>query len=339
MTPWISDGTPHQWITPAADPTHYKTGASMRNVPDMPDPGDGSQTFYWTNQQSARLMFYHDHAYGLTRLNVYAGEAAGYLVTDSNEEALLTGGVIPDLGGVYHWGIPLIIQDKTFVDAAQIPNQDPTWNWGTTPGVPRTGDLWFPHVYMPNQNPAVLNGSNPMGRWDYGPWFWPPITTLVHPPIPSLVPGVPDTPATPNPSLVPEAFMDTPVVNGTAYPYLNVDRRAYRFRILNACNDRALNLGLYYADTTLLTPTPVAGSEVKMVDAVPHHLIPPVTTPPTIPLCSAIQPVDPATEGRSVAGRRIGRQTVETAECLTPRLLVRRSFRSAPRAVSCPRRS
>ena len=33
-------------------------------------------TFYYTNQQSARLLFYHDHAYGITRLNVYAGEAA-----------------------------------------------------------------------------------------------------------------------------------------------------------------------------------------------------------------------------------------------------------------------
>ena len=37
-----------------------------------------SLTFFYTNQQSARLMFYHDHAYGITRLNVYAGEAAGY---------------------------------------------------------------------------------------------------------------------------------------------------------------------------------------------------------------------------------------------------------------------
>ena len=27
-------------------------------------------------------------------------------------------------------------------------------------------------------------------------------------------------PGTPNPSIVPEAFMDTPLVNGTAYPYL-----------------------------------------------------------------------------------------------------------------------
>ncbi|MHB1477809.1 MAG: cupredoxin domain-containing protein, partial [Coriobacteriia bacterium] len=63
-SPWISDGTPHQWITPAGENTPYPEGVSVRNVPDMPDPGDGSMTFYYTNQQSARLMFYHDHSYG-----------------------------------------------------------------------------------------------------------------------------------------------------------------------------------------------------------------------------------------------------------------------------------
>ena len=33
-------------------------------------------------------MFYHDHAWGITRLNVYAGEAAGYLLTDAMEQKL-----------------------------------------------------------------------------------------------------------------------------------------------------------------------------------------------------------------------------------------------------------
>lgn len=90
-TPWISDGTPYQWITPAGEFTTYPKGVSVYNVPDMPDPGDGSQTFFYTNQQSARLMFYHDHAHGITRLNVYAGEAAGYLVTDQQETDMITG--------------------------------------------------------------------------------------------------------------------------------------------------------------------------------------------------------------------------------------------------------
>ena len=89
ITPWISDGTPHQWITPAGEDTAYPKGVSVSNVPDMPDPGPGAETFFYTNQQSARLMFYHDHAWGITRLNVYAGEAAAYLLTDPMEQSLI----------------------------------------------------------------------------------------------------------------------------------------------------------------------------------------------------------------------------------------------------------
>ena len=124
-------------------------------------------------------MFYHDHAHGITRLNVYAGEAAGYLITDQVEQDMIAG---TDLAGVNPTGlkvlpdvgIPLIIQDKTFVDASTIYAQDPTWNWGTTPGTGVTGDLWYPHVYVPAQNPGAPDGVNPFGRWPYGPWFWPP---------------------------------------------------------------------------------------------------------------------------------------------------------------------
>ena len=139
-TPWISDGTPHQWITPAHESTPWPQGVSVRNVPDMVGAAkpanvpecsaadDGCQTFYYTNQQSARLMFYHDHAWGITRLNVYAGEAAGYVIGDATEKKLVDDGTIPsDM-------IPLVIQDRTFVpDAAQLAQQDPTWNsdrWG-----------------------------------------------------------------------------------------------------------------------------------------------------------------------------------------------------------------
>jgi len=281
FVPWISDGTPHQWTTPAGESTSYPKGVSVYNVPDMPDPGDGSLTFYYNNQQSARLMFYHDHSYGITRLNVYAGEAAGYLLTDQVEQDLINGSnisgvnpssamVLPDLG------IPLVIQDRTFVDATTIAVQDPTWNWGTTPPIPNTGDLWMPHVYMPNQNPYDIDGINAFGRWHYGPWFWPPTTNLLQGPVPNpyydpLNPSPwepPEMPGTPNPSMAMEAFMDTPIVNGTAYPFLEVEPKAYRFRILNACNDRFLNLQLYqaYDPATLTVGT---GTEVKMVPAVP----------------------------------------------------------------------
>ncbi|HYL93411.1 MAG TPA: choice-of-anchor D domain-containing protein [Alphaproteobacteria bacterium] len=275
-TPWISDGTPHQWTVPAGENTPYKKGVSTKNVPDMAAAGDGAMTFYYPNQQSGRLLWYHDHSYGLTRLNVYVGEAAGYLLTDSVEDGLIDTGKIPGLGEVeYRYGIPLIIQDKTFVpDSNTLAVQDPTWNTATYGG---TGNLWFPHVYMPNQNPMDLSGANAMGRLDYGPWFWPPYTGLTHQPIVGTgTNGCPvgiTCPATPNPSLVPEAFMDTPVINGAAYPVLNVARKAYRFRVLNASNDRYWNLQLYYVD-------PLHPTEVKMVPAV-KNIVPnwPATWP------------------------------------------------------------
>ncbi len=256
ISPWITDGTPHQWITPANEDTPYPQGVSVVPVPDMDDSGDptdGIMTFYYTNQQSARLMFYHDHAWGITRLNVYAGEAAGYLLTDPTEQALLAdGGPLEGLG----LGIPLIIQDKTFVPSMeQLALQDETWDverWG---GV---GNLWLPHVYVPAQNPYDIEGVNPYGRWMYGPWFWPPTEAIEYGPIPNPYydptcdPDVewcepPEMPGTPYNSMGMEAFMDTPVVNGTAYPTLELEPKAYRFRILNAANDRFFNLSFFQA--------------------------------------------------------------------------------------------
>ena len=260
ISPWISDGTPHQWTTPAAESTPYPKGVSVVPVPDMDEPGPGEMTFYYTNQQSARLMFYHDHAWGITRLNVYAGEAAPYIITDDMEKRLLpasgdnpTGlGLLPGSAQT----IPLVIQDKTYVpNAAQLALQDNTWDtarWGGE------GSLWLPHVYSPAQNPGDSSGVNQFGRWAYGPWFWPPTSNVEYGPVPNpyfnpgcnpdetwceppLMPGVPYL------SMGMESFNDTPVVNGTVYPTLEVDPKAYRFRILNAANDRFFNLSLYKA--------------------------------------------------------------------------------------------
>jgi FtsP/CotA-like multicopper oxidase with cupredoxin domain len=265
VTPWISDGTPHQWVTPAGEKTDYPAGVSVSNVPDMPDPGPGAETFFYTNQQSARLMFYHDHAWGITRLNVYAGEAAPYLLTDATEQKLIgAGGALETVGT----GTPLVIQDKTFVPSpATMAKADPTWNYAKWGG---EGSLWTPHVYMPAQNPAAPSGANPLGRWFYGPWFWPPATNAKYPPIanpyydPLCNPDTatfcepPTIPSTPNVSVGMEAFDDTPIVNGTAYPTTTVDPKAYRYRILNAANDRSWNLSWYVADPTTGTLSEVA---------------------------------------------------------------------------------
>jgi len=218
-------------------------------------------------------MFYHDHAYGITRLNVYAGEAAGYLLTDSTENTLQGLGVLPGAipvnlaTGAPNLGaadlphlVPLIIQDKTFVPA-DINIQDNAWNpWRTANGIAGgvPGDLWFPHKYEPNQDPTILSGASLFGRWDYGPWFWPPTANITYPPVPNeyyLEDGALLRPATPNISTPMEAFQDTPVVNGMAYPFLDVEPKAYRFRILNAADDRFFNLQMYQATSIISSIT------------------------------------------------------------------------------------
>lgn len=276
-TVWISDGTPHQWITPAGESsnTTYPVGVSVQNVPDMPDPGDGSMTFFYSNDQSARMLWYHDHAYGITRLNVLAGMASGYFITDETEQGLIDDGVLPADQ------IPLIVQDKTYVDASTISTDDPTWNWGSTPGTPYTGDIWFPHVYVPAQNPSMVDGVNPTGRWHYGPWFWPPTVGIMYPPVanpyydPINAPWEnPTMPGTPDVSSGMEAFADTPLVNGTAYPTLEVDPKSYRFRILNAANDRFFNLQTYVADPAATSCDGRRFTEVRMVDAAPTDNFP-----------------------------------------------------------------
>lgn len=260
-SPWISDGTPHQWITPANESTPWPEGVSVVDVPDMATPGPGEMTFFYTNQQSARLMFYHDHAWGITRLNVYAGEAAPYIITDETDQALISSGTIPGADKT----IPLVIQEKTFVpQPEQMAWQDPTWDysrWG------EFGDLWYHHVYMPAQNPGSPGGMSSFGRWMYSPWFWPPqeakygpIANPYYDPAcdlddpatwqydeepwcePPMIPG------TPLISAGMEQFNDTPVVNGTAYPTVTLSPDSYRLRILNAANDRFWNLQWYVAD-------------------------------------------------------------------------------------------
>ena len=147
-TPWISDGTPHQWFVPAGDSTVYKNGPSFQNVPDMvtgvncaANPssacitpvGRGWLGYFLLYQPAERTpdvlprpCLRHYPPQRLCR------EAAPFILTDDVEEDLLagtnfTGGnpankqILPDLGGVYHYGIPLVIQDKTFVNDATTP--------------------------------------------------------------------------------------------------------------------------------------------------------------------------------------------------------------------------
>ncbi|TDC70772.1 hypothetical protein E1193_29575 [Micromonospora sp. KC606] len=273
QTGWISAGNPWQWVTPAGEITPYPTGPGLAHVPDMPPPGAGATTLYFPNEQSGRLMWLHDNTLALSRLTVYSGQLALYLLTDPAEQRLVADGVLPADQ------LPLVIQDKTFVpDDAQLAAQDPTWDrdrWGAR------GSLWHPHVYQPRQNPYRESGRNPTGRWDYGPWTTGagvevkvgPAPNPHHDPV-ATPEEPPQAPGVPHPGAVPAAYGDTPLVNGVAYPYLTVEPKAYRFRILNACADRSLNLAIYRArtDGPMWRPdgslADAGAGEVPMVEAV-----------------------------------------------------------------------
>ncbi|MFB3855522.1 MAG: multicopper oxidase family protein [Vicinamibacterales bacterium] len=198
LVPWPSDGGPFHWFNAGGT----VKGPSVVNW--LPGVVNGEQTMtddYWyPNTQTARLMWYHDHAVGITRLNAYAGLATGYILLDAEEAALMGSlGIPPGLG--IHPGtgpgtqvpphlrqLPGVIQDKVF-------NTD--------------GTLWYPNTYD--------------------------LTFFAL--TPTALP-------LPDPSLVPEFWGDTMLANGTVYPYVEVEPRRYRIRLLNACNTRFLSLRL-----------------------------------------------------------------------------------------------
>ncbi len=93
-----SDGGPEAWFTQG----FAEKGADWKH-----------ETYYYVNEQLPTTLWYHDHALGLTRLNVYAGLAGFYLLRDPAIEGPLN---LPS--GPYE--IPLVIQDRMFFQNGQL---------------------------------------------------------------------------------------------------------------------------------------------------------------------------------------------------------------------------
>ncbi|MHB8110969.1 MAG: multicopper oxidase domain-containing protein [Syntrophorhabdaceae bacterium] len=115
------DGGPDAWwlpvntIAPLAQGIGAPAGATAA----------GRATFTYPNTQQAGTIWFHDHALGATRLNVFAGMAGLHPIFDPanelpkvNEEGC-TGGAIC-LPAFPAYDIPLIIQDRSFDTAGQI---------------------------------------------------------------------------------------------------------------------------------------------------------------------------------------------------------------------------
>jgi FtsP/CotA-like multicopper oxidase with cupredoxin domain/regulation of enolase protein 1 (concanavalin A-like superfamily) len=230
-----SDGYPQAWFLPAANniPAGYSMKGSFFDDATGANPGNlGYADFRYRNDQAAATLWYHDHALGMTRNNVYAGPAGFWLVrggpyegaTDNVAQAPavlpgpapVAGDALLDLntpGNAVRNAIreiPIAIQDRSF-------NAD--------------GSLWYPssRVSFDGFN-GPYTGSNP-------------ISTDIAP-----IANV-------------EAFFNTMVVNGGTWPVLNVAPALYRFRLLNGCNSRMLNLSLRILDNNTELPFYQIGAE------------------------------------------------------------------------------
>lgn len=162
-----SDGLPEKWFTPGH-----------------------SVLYHYPNQQQAATLWYHDHALGITRLNVYAGLSGLYLLRDQQELSMN----LP--AGDYE--IPLVLQDRTLDDQGQL-------------------------VYAPTKEDGT---KAPPGVW------------------------------------APEFFGDLPVVNGAIYPFVEVEPRPYRLRVLNSANARFFRIYFNLARRVTDIPSLVAFHQI-----------------------------------------------------------------------------
>lgn len=227
-----SDGYTEAWYLPAAYniPAGYATTgtwyAKFRDIFRQKWGADwepGTAVYQYRNQQRATTLWYHDHALGITRLNVYAGPAGFYLLRGGSSDTMVgLPGPAPgaaDVPGTRYYEIPLAIQDRSF----------------------RTdGSLFYP------DNRAFFEGLKPEKLRIP---FMPEEVRYAD----GTTTGKSDVP----PIWNPEFFGNAMVVNGRTWPVQEVEPRRYRFRMLNGCNSRFLILRLISGDPTA-RPSPSA---------------------------------------------------------------------------------
>ena len=206
-----SDGYAEAWYLPdannipgghATEGTWYDFFAGKALAKFGETWGTGFATFQYPNKNRASTIWYHDHALGMTRLNVYAGPAGFYIIRGGPSDNVLdsrsgTRAVLPgpapalgDAPGMTYYEIPIAIQDRSF-------NTD--------------GSLFYP------DSREFFDGATASD-----PGFIP-YTDL-------------------SPIWNPEFFGNMMMVNGNTWPYEVVEQRRYRFRFLNGCQSRFLIL-------------------------------------------------------------------------------------------------
>jgi FtsP/CotA-like multicopper oxidase with cupredoxin domain len=132
-----SDGGPEAWFT--------ANGIHGDDYNTVKPTSSNSAVFYYPNEQLPTTLWYHDHALGMTRINVMSGLAGFYLLRDYNR---YTDYVAPRLPkGKYE--IPIAIQDRSF-------NTDGSMWFPTIGNNPDVHPYWQPEFFG---NTIMVNGK------------------------------------------------------------------------------------------------------------------------------------------------------------------------------------
>jgi len=207
-----SDGYAEAWYLPAAGdiPPGYATEGTWYDFFSRKaagaygvEWGPGYAAFQYPNENRASTIWYHDHALGMTRLNVYAGPAGFYLVR---------GGPAGDA---------TVLDSRTGL-VASLPGP-----------APRENDKFPPNKPYREIPIAIQDRSFK----EDGSLFYPDSRTFFDGLVGDFIPEGPFSPI-----WNPEFFGNTIMVNGNTWPFLAVEQRRYRFRFLNGCQSRFLIL-------------------------------------------------------------------------------------------------
>ncbi|HEY3474510.1 MAG TPA: multicopper oxidase domain-containing protein [Anaerolineales bacterium] len=176
-----SDGYAEAWYLPAANdiPEGYATEGTWYNFFAGKAQsrygetwGPGFATFQYPNHNRASTIWYHDHALGMTRLNVYAGPAGFFIVRGGPGDMVLdsrtgTAAVLPgpapaigDAPGLTYYEIPIAIQDRSFNSNGSLfyPDTREFFDGIGGPYIPETdvSPIWNPEFFG---NMMMVNGN------------------------------------------------------------------------------------------------------------------------------------------------------------------------------------
>ena len=165
--------------------------------------GPGFATFQFPNKNRASTIWYHDHALGMTRLNVYAGPAGFYIIR---------GGPAGDAA----------VLDSRFGTTAVLPGP-----------APKDGDKFPPNKTYYEIPIAIQDRAFNAD----GSLFYPDTRAFFDE---FAGPFIPESDL--SPIWNPEFFGNMIMVNGNTWPFQQVEQRRYRFRFLNGCQSRFLIL-------------------------------------------------------------------------------------------------